>query len=250
MRRHGVNVFSRWLVYFLAATALCEDLPTVKAAGPDLSTPLAAARSYAESLRDADAKKFRSCLHTENQIQRKAADAMARWVTSSTALRKAAVAKFGETNAAQVIGAIDFPNAYDRGVESLANLSNADVTVEQDGGTVLLEPIGKLEMRKLDGSWKVLVTFAPQDKEGKDCIAILMAAADAQELIARRINAGDFRTAQDAREAFIQGGKNPENEDKAASPAVAQSSLAPRERAKSPPMKPPRRASPAPRDPR
>ena len=216
MRCHGLIVFSASLVCLLPVPAPGEDRPVAKGAGPDLTSPLATARSYAESLRDGDAKKLFACLHTENQIQRKVADAMGRWVTSSTALRKAAVAKFGEHAAAQVIGAIGYPNAHDRGVESLSNLTNAEVTIERESSIVLLEPIGKLEMHKLDGSWKVLVTLGAQDKEGKDYLAILTAVADAQDATARRINAGDFGTAEEAREAFIRGGKSPSKEDNAA----------------------------------
>jgi hypothetical protein len=175
--------------------------------GVALDEPLKAVRAYAEALRDGDEEKLRSLHHTAGKDSEEAVELFIRWVKSSVRLERAAAAKFGRAGADDVSGLMLLPPPGQRGRDMLENLDgggiDAEVEVRGDRASVDIDPVGTIELRRVEGQWG---SFIPAKEAGvgaggypmPDHAPLLKALTSAQDRVADDIAAGRIRTVKDA----------------------------------------------------
>lgn len=175
----------------------------VPPAGVDLGTPLKAVRAYAEALRDGDEAKLRSAHHTAGKDWDAAIDLFIRWAKSSVRLEHAAVARFGQGGADRVLGEMLLPPAGQRGRDMLENINDAEVEIRGDRATVELEPVGRIDLRRVDDRWGIFMTgddtgvgAGGQPKPSHAPVLKLLTAV--QDRVAADIEAGRLRTVEAA----------------------------------------------------
>lgn len=178
--------------------------------GVELGQPMGAVRAYAEGLRDGDEAKLRALFHTAGKRSEGYVDLIVRWAKSSVRLERAAAAKFGPAGADEVMGALWLPSAGSVGRGLLENLDAAEVEAKDDQASVRIEPVGLIELRRVEGQWGM---FVPEPRAargragGDDEIAPLKLIADVQEAVAPAVETGTHATAADAIEALERAGE-------------------------------------------
>ena len=171
--------------------------------GVNLSTPEAAVRSYAEAWRDGDGEKFLACYHASNANERELANATARWIVSSAKLTKAATAKFGETRAREIMQSLPMESPADHGRQLIENLDRKDdveITVEGDRAKVGIEPVGLIELIKVNNAWKV--HLGENAGETDEALQMMTIITGLQEKVAAGMEAGKYKTVEAAKKAL------------------------------------------------
>jgi hypothetical protein len=120
---------------------------------------------------------------------------------SSARLERTAAAKFGRAGADRVAQALVLPTAASRGKDLLENVADADVAVRDDRATVEIEPVGSIELRRVEGRWGIYVADSDVDA-GRDDTNLLKALTAAQEQVATRIESGQVTTVEEAARAI------------------------------------------------
>jgi hypothetical protein len=170
--------------------------------GVKLREPIDAVRAYAEAMRDGDGPKLRALFHTAGKRSEQFVDLYVRWATTSVRLERAAVAKFGRAGADEVMAPLFIPPAGSHGRDLLANLADAAVEAKGDRASVEIEPVGRIELRRVEGQWGMVVPEPPAaaDRAGaqNDQTDLLKVVAAVQEAVAPAVESGKLKTAADA----------------------------------------------------
>lgn len=179
-------------------------------AGLDLRTPQAAVQAYGEGLRDSDERKLRALMHPTGRRADAFVDLFVSWVKSSARLERAALHKYGKDEAERLVGALFLPAAGPTGRGLLENLADAEVNVEGEQAVVLIDPVGQVDLRRIDGRWRMVVPELPpkgkpeEGTGGRWQIELMKVATRAQQEVSAGIEAGRYATAADAAEALEQ----------------------------------------------
>lgn len=185
VNRIGKTVVFALVGAFLICVAGCSK--------GDLSTPKGAAKSFANAIErgDADGAKAASTGGDPKTIE-----GLAKMGGSMKKLRDAAVSKFGEQGKSMA------------GADGMGDMSKKvdEATEKIDGDTATLQSPGKsepLKLKKVSGEWRVDVSemFGPAFAMGAGMFdSMSKAASDTAD----EINAGKYKTAAEAQQAFQQ----------------------------------------------
>ena len=197
--RDGPNVTWRLAA---AAAAMLIVLARVSAsraedrkadASPDLSTVKSAALAWIDASWAGNASVAHQVL-VDDERQRKFMEGPLRFSAALRAMEKAAVKRFGEPGR-QVTG---YPDGSAKAMEKHLNLKE-----EGDRATASLgEAMMPLQLRKIDGKWRVDLGEAVRDPRAGRAGAASVAAAKAAEEMAAEIADGKYKTAEEAKAAF------------------------------------------------
>jgi hypothetical protein len=174
------------LSIFLAAPALAADV--------DPAGPKAALKSLYEALEASDAPAVRNLLLATTDAEKELADAFAAQLSAAKALGDAVSKKYGATG-----------DALSKGIpvkDQIAQLANAQVTSDGDTAAIKLpaQP-NPLRLRKVNGTWKILVSdYAGDDLPGQAAVMKDMTAVF--NTVAADVNADKLPTPQDAQRAL------------------------------------------------
>ena len=211
----GIAATAAWVLALLlgvAADVGCrrKDVAGRDPGGPtgvNVADPLQATRVYAEALRDGDGPKLRSLHHRGDKEWEAAVDLYVQWVTSSVRLERAATTKFGRGGADQIMSHLLLPTPAQRGLDMLEALDGGgidpEVTVKGNHASVEIDPVGVIELRRIDGRWGVAMTDGPGGvgAGGQPRAAhapLLKVLTATQDHGAASIQAGRVRSADDA----------------------------------------------------
>lgn len=166
------------------------------AAAADLSTPKAAAQSFAKAVTTGDNAGIRATT-TGTEEQYKMAEAMGGMLKSMADLRAAATAKYGADN----------PISKDKDMDIAKDIDEAEFKTEGDVATMVKKtnPNDKdpLKLKKVDGKWKVDLGSMPAS-ESAQITKMAPAMKKACDEVAAEINSGKHATADAAQTAMGQ----------------------------------------------
>jgi hypothetical protein len=177
----------------------CAVAPlAARAADVDLSTPKAAAKTFGQGLSDGDAETVKAAA-IANEDQVKALEALVRAVSNFKKVEEAAVAKFGDAGKS-----IANPGSMSIGDE-LAKIDTAEEKIDGDSATLTpAESTQPLQLRKIDGQWKVDFAAMPGSEQAAEALPMINAMADAATELADEISADKYKTAEEAKTALKQ----------------------------------------------
>src|SRR5438876_9175161 len=132
----------------LLATLLCAAPPN--APPPDFSSPRAALKSFYQAVESADIVSIRAALLSENDQQRKLADAFTNVIAASQKLASAAREKFGAAGDSMQISAIP--------KDEIAKVDAALLKIDGDDATLQIEDRPRpIQLHKTQDAWKIRV---------------------------------------------------------------------------------------------
>ena len=163
------------------------------AAKPDLSSPKKAALAFATGLRLGDLDMLRSSsVGTADDY--KMMEAMASMMGAAGKLHDAAAARFGPKEADKVAGPIT-GNA-----DAAREIEQSQEKVDGDTATIVTPkgPANALQLKKIDGDWRIDLTRFPQRSELVRQIPMYSAMQKVLSQGAADISSGKYRSAEDA----------------------------------------------------
>ena len=176
--------------------------PATASGDPDPTTPKGSLKLLATALRDGDAEGIRQVMHAANPSEVRMVTAMADMAKAMAALQKAAVKRFGEDGAKEVVG-----DARATDADGRARIDSADVRVQGDVATVIM-PEGEdapVVLRKVNGRWKVPMAEMSKNADPATLDERLVELAEQAKLvqqIAGEIEEGQFGSASQAYNAW------------------------------------------------
>jgi hypothetical protein len=179
---------------FLVAVVALAGFALVGCGKNDLSTPKAAAQSFAKAMESGDAEAAKAaCTGADPKI----IEAMAGMSATRKKLHDAAVAKFGDD--AKSIGSFD---GNDADMKKMVDESEEKI----DGDTATLKPKSgePLKLKKIDGSWKVDMSQHLGMGDTAEATKMMGTMSKAAGETADEINAGKYKTAKEAEQAMQQ----------------------------------------------
>jgi hypothetical protein len=194
------------------APSMIEESPARRAVGqprPNLDTPQAATRAYGEAMRDGDVTKFRAIYHLSPR-EEPYIDLIAQWVVTSVRLEQVATRRFGHDAAERILNSLLLPAPGPTGRGLLESLDRNDFKVEiiDDTAQVLVDPVGRLDFRKVEREWK-FVAEGPTDLNLEQTLKkpdewqgrLVKILVPTQRAIAEGIDSGKYPTPDAAIEA-------------------------------------------------
>jgi hypothetical protein len=179
------------------ATVACVSLCTGRAlAGPDLSTPKAAAMSFADALQAGDVAAAKTAAVGDAQNQ-DLVSTLAEVAAQNAKLREAAKAKFGEEASKKI--------AKKMTSEELAKqLDEAEIKENGDTATITSKenPGNPLTLKKVDGQWKVDMLSGAAGAQTAQQLPLIKAFGTLMSELATEINDGKYKTVDEAQSAM------------------------------------------------
>lgn len=159
----------------------------------NLSTPQDAAKTFARAIGSGDAETAKKA---STGIDPKVIDAMAAMSLNMKKMRDAAAAKFGDDGKNITFGSAEDP------AEMVKSIENADVKTSGDTATITPKEGGRpFQVKKVDGEWKVDMSEM-NGMMSTMGTGMFDSMGKAASQTADDINAGKFKTATEARQAF------------------------------------------------
>src|SRR5262245_45712792 len=196
---NGDRIMRRYIILAAAVVVVgvCAGRLT---AAPDLSTPKAAAMSFAKAMEagDADGAKAATLSDAENQ---ELVTILAGMISNVNKLREAAKAKFGEEASNQIAGNM-------KTMDMAKQLEDSEV--KEEGETASINSTksagNPVKLKKVGGDWKVDMTGSIAGAPGGGQIAqqlpFLKAVGAAMGDLATEIKDGKYATIEDAKSAM------------------------------------------------
>jgi len=189
----------RFLFHLLPCISMVALFVSPACAAVDLSSPKSAAKSFYESMNNADNNALRDCLLIDGQDQDQLAGAFIDVILAGKRLADAAHDKFGATG--DKIGA----GALNR--EDADNIEKAEQTDAGEESTLKISERSRpLKFRKTPSGWKLILLDYSGTKPDliPDQIKLLTSLSAAMNDTADDITAGRFPTSGDAESAIQQ----------------------------------------------
>lgn len=163
------------------------------AGSQDLASPKKAALTFATALRLGDFRMIRSST-IGSDADYKMMESMASMMGAAGKLHDAAAARFGPKDADKVAGPIT-GNA-----DAAREIEQSQEKVEGDTATIVTAkgPANALQLKKIEGDWKIDLARFPQKSELAHQIPMFNAMQKVLSQAASDISAGKYRTAEDA----------------------------------------------------
>jgi hypothetical protein len=183
----------RWLLLLAGAlfAVACERKP----AGPDLSTPKAAALTFTQALENGDLPTARAASNASGD-EGELLEAMAESASGMIRLTSAAGARLGDEarKLAEQHAAIGMTKMIAQG------------TVDQQGDRATVstrEKAGQMQLQRSDGRWRVDVGALTRGRDVSQVVIFLRAAGLAARQVADDIDAGRLTSLPAAQEAMV-----------------------------------------------
>jgi hypothetical protein len=179
------------IVLACAAASRAEDRKAD--ASPDLSTVKSAALAWIDASWAGNPSVAHQVLVDDEQ-QRKFMEGPLRFSAALRALEAAAVKRFGESGR-QVTG---YPHGSAKAMEK-----RLEIKEDGDRATASLgEALMPLQLRRIDGKWRVDLGEAVRDRRARRACEASVAAAKAAEEVAAEIAEGKYNSVDEAKDAF------------------------------------------------
>ena len=180
------------LISHLAAQ---ESVTTRAAVQKDLSTPKAAAMTFAWAMYVGDVEMARSAVIGDRQ-QIQAIEAVCALVVGFDKLTEAMKQKFGQAEGGLGSKATTFS-------PKLEQIERMEVHIAGDNATLGdLDSKQAMRLIRVNGEWKVVMDSLPGRERSDEVASIAGAVAKIAGDLAQEINQNKYRSADDAREAF------------------------------------------------
>lgn len=173
----------------------------------DLSSPKATMRTYLVAMNRGDVAAAKQAV-IGNEAQLRAIDAAGEMIKSwnrlgdATAKRKEFNVQGGQAEALQQLGI----SQQQRLEQELRRLEESEVTIDGDRATVQGKAGSNAGppavLRRQAGDWRVDLGAMPQGNEAERVAVLMLALSQVADEIAREIDAGQYKTIDEVRDAF------------------------------------------------
>ena len=204
-RRARSGHCGRTILSIVLSATLAAGCSEKKAADRDLTSPKAAALTFARAIErgDADTTRFAAM---SGGIENDLLDAMAQAVPALRKLDTAARAKFGAAGGALARrSSTGSSSTSNNPLDSVKLLTEGDVALLGDGTLAQIstrDAATTLQLKKIDGQWKVDVGAMIKGQDVTQTIPWLRALASTATSVAAQIDAGSVATVDDAQQAM------------------------------------------------
>jgi hypothetical protein len=196
MRRKTVGVpvaLIPALVAALTVVLIAALAAPTRAAEVDPKGPKGVALAFAQALAAGNTADMRQ--HSIGSDQdRQAMDTLARMVGSFAELSSAAVARFGEEgkDLAQ-------PGQADKMFKAIRDGAEQ---IDRDRATIVLESGEPIQLKKVDGAWKIDLAQIPKREEIYKLVPIYSTMAEVAQQTAMEVKGGRYKSVEEARKAL------------------------------------------------